>query len=547
MKKIEITNYDELKTDVSELLKRVPRLSAQDRMWFAKAFTREVLRKAYYVVDTESVATETQPVLYRPGRSLHGEAVYILDWLAGLEERDPRLHAKLSKITFKQASQHSQKWHEALAKAAEKSDRYVEPDEANAPKVLDLGDGWEVFWLKTDLARDIEGEVMGHCVGDGGYDDLYEGQAVFSIRKNNIAHITLGLDNQAVEQAVTKGNGEVPERYQWLVKEATATLGLKLLLGKPLADTAPIADGAHETHDGTIIHTKDGRIHREDGPAIIAPENEQLSWYLDGELHREDGPAVVRPGIMEEWYIKGERHREDGPAIIATNGREEWHRDGELHREDGPAIITRDGTQQWWLHGKVHRLDGPAIIRPDGTKMWCRDGVCHREDGPAIIHADGTLEWFLDGKRHRDDGPAVMSSKGARSWYQKGAKHRDDGPAEIKGEVQTWYRHGVRHQDDGPAEIEVGVGRSWYRNGELHRVDGPAFIDIDGTQHWYLHGQRHREDGPALITARGEKYWFLDNVEYSESQFKKELRARRRRNENANEEVKEATHAAVHY
>ena len=74
-------------------------------------------------------------------------------------------------------------------------------------------------------------------------------------------------------------------------------------------------------------------------------------WYKDGKLHREDGPAVIIGSIRQEWYRNGELHREDGPAVIDGNNYQVWYRNGELHREDGPAIIDGD-YQEWWVDGK---------------------------------------------------------------------------------------------------------------------------------------------------------------------------------------------------
>ena len=34
-------------------------------------------------------------------------------------------------------------------------------------------------------------------------------------------------------------------------------------------------------------------------------------WYLNGKLHREDGPAVERPNGTRFWYRNGERLSEE--------------------------------------------------------------------------------------------------------------------------------------------------------------------------------------------------------------------------------------------
>jgi len=51
-------------------------------------------------------------------------------------------------------------------------------------------------------------------------------------------------------------------------------------------------------------------------------------WYLNGKLHREDGPAVEHCEGTKSWWINGERHREDGPAIEWANGDTDWYFNG---------------------------------------------------------------------------------------------------------------------------------------------------------------------------------------------------------------------------
>jgi hypothetical protein len=75
-------------------------------------------------------------------------------------------------------------------------------------------------------------------------------------------------------------------------------------------------------------------------------------WWLNGKLHREDGPAVIYPDGSQYWYLSGDLHREDGPAVIYPDGTKKWFLNDEFHREDGPAIIYPDGTQRWYLNDK---------------------------------------------------------------------------------------------------------------------------------------------------------------------------------------------------
>ena len=99
----------------------------------------------------------------------------------------------------------------------------------------------------------------------------------------------------------------------------------------------------------------------------------------------------------QRWYDKdGRFHREDGPAIIYPDRTERWYKNGEYHREDGPAVIDKD-VQMWFLNGKLHRIGKPAAIYSDVAQYWFLNGKFHCEDGPAISLKDGTKRYFLDG------------------------------------------------------------------------------------------------------------------------------------------------------
>ena len=48
-------------------------------------------------------------------------------------------------------------------------------------------------------------------------------------------------------------------------------------------------------------------------------------WYLNGKLHREDGPAVEFADGDKFWWLNGKRHREDGPAAEEAHGHKSWY------------------------------------------------------------------------------------------------------------------------------------------------------------------------------------------------------------------------------
>ena len=74
-------------------------------------------------------------------------------------------------------------------------------------------------------------------------------------------------------------------------------------------------------------------------------------WELNGKLHREDGPAVIRPDGYQAWYLNGKRHRVGGPAITNYVGTQAWFMNDNYHRVDGPAVIYHDGRLEYYAFG----------------------------------------------------------------------------------------------------------------------------------------------------------------------------------------------------
>jgi hypothetical protein len=98
--------------------------------------------------------------------------------------------------------------------------------------------------------------------------------------------------------------------------------------------------------DNKVIEHGNGLIetHYSDGTKV---------WSKNGAMHREDGPAMEHANGDREWYIKGLHHRADGPAVERANNSKRWYRYGKLHRDDGPAIEGSDGKNEWALNGKI--------------------------------------------------------------------------------------------------------------------------------------------------------------------------------------------------
>ena len=62
--------------------------------------------------------------------------------------------------------------------------------------------------------------------------------------------------------------------------------------------------------------------------------NGTRKWRLNGRLHREDGPAVEYASGARQWYLNGKCHREDGPAFEYADGTPEWFLNGEHYTEE---------------------------------------------------------------------------------------------------------------------------------------------------------------------------------------------------------------------
>jgi hypothetical protein len=166
---------------------------------------------------------------------------------------------------------------------------------------------------------------------------------------------------------------------------------------------------AIEYKNGSKSWCLNGKLHREDGPAIEGAD-EGNEWWIEGkELTEEEFKTYQKenniPERIEEedgtieYRLDGKLHREDGPAVEGANGDKIWCLNGKCHREDGPAIEYANGDKHWYLNGKCHREDGPAVEWADGDKSWYLNGERHREDGPAVEWADGEKHWWVKGNK----------------------------------------------------------------------------------------------------------------------------------------------------
>lgn len=188
-------------------------------------------------------------------------------------------------------------------------------------------------------------------------------------------------------------------------------------------------------------HLVDGRLHREDGPALItvfADGTRREEFHVHGRLvHGELGIRERGPdGQLVEYFYSDQRRGCWREIETAPNGAsyEKHLKDFKLHREDGPASIDRqpDGSfnEEYLLDGNVGpRADGGpnyVIGNADGTRieLWTdTDGLAHREDGPAqveiLANGDRIERYLRHGNAWREHGPArVVRSRAGKVVHQ---------------------------------------------------------------------------------------------------------------------------------
>ncbi|MDA8093663.1 MAG: hypothetical protein M0T84_07060 [Betaproteobacteria bacterium] len=89
-----------------------------------------------------------------------------------------------------------------------------------------------------------------------------------------------------------------------------------------------------------IAVIKGGRIHRDNGPAVVIDD---VAFTASGDLKEGKTVLFMRDGMP---------HRDDGPAVLSASGDVLWMREGKLHRENGPAALV-NGDPIFAIRGKA--------------------------------------------------------------------------------------------------------------------------------------------------------------------------------------------------
>lgn len=282
----------------------------------------------------------------------------------------------------------------------------------------------------------------------------------------------------------------------------------------------------HSLADKMVWEKTNGKLHREDGPAVIHNNPKKaLGWYLNGQrLGLEKwGQKTKFTGCIDcvhfkLWLQDGLIHRLNGPAIEAINGREEWYIRGVKHREkDQPAVIDpAKNLKEWYIEGRLSRSKGPAII--EGSRMewyiwggrmsiisWGEDMRTGERDVDGRKNYEGNIVYWHKRKLHNENGPAIRYKNGDKSWYYNGRLHRLNGPALIGKWGIRWFIDGKEldvadwgKKTQFSGKTYCNNGSIYFRDGLLHRLNGPA-VQREDDEQWWFEGKRCKDAADLLV------------------------------------------------
>lgn len=84
-----------------------------------------------------------------------------------------------------------------------------------------------------------------------------------------------------------------------------------------------------------------------DQPDLVVKSISDVPHDFTGIVYELEHKACI-------WYLNGKIHRDDGPAIIHHTGSKFWWVNGKCHKLSGPASVWSGGTTVYYIHGVIH-------------------------------------------------------------------------------------------------------------------------------------------------------------------------------------------------
>lgn len=250
-------------------------------------------------------------------RDLDDRVRHIADWLkVAVQEDEPWLHQ------LETNGQPKRLLHlKGLKEAVEEADRDMRErnkrlaaqlgtDTEGEETVAAMADGYRVVKLTTTSALDREGVAMGHCIGQGAYDQfLHNGtREYFSLRdRNNKPHVTIEVDLAIDAVVQCKGKGNAPPTAKYLPYLGTFLRSKALQIAVPAyccglcQDTKGIIHSIFDLPDGLEVT---GPLDLRSTPITQLPEG----LHVGGPLHLYDTPITQLPDGLHvggSLYLRG--------------------------------------------------------------------------------------------------------------------------------------------------------------------------------------------------------------------------------------------------
>jgi hypothetical protein len=152
------------------------------------------------------------------------DIIHVKDWLNSYSKENPKIKTKIMKLRWEDAILAQQKWHKSLLEKSEKLKKF-NGNPNDIEKIMDGYNGNTWNYITSQEGLKFEGEVMGHCVGSY----IYHDKNIITLRdKNNIAHVTLEVQNNSIIQIQGKGNNSIHSRYSDDISKLINELNLSL-------------------------------------------------------------------------------------------------------------------------------------------------------------------------------------------------------------------------------------------------------------------------------------------------------------------------------
>lgn len=258
---------------------------------------------------------------------------------------------------------------------------------------------------------------------------------------------------------------------------------------------------------------ENGQRHREDGPAIQYPDDDDndisSSYYLDGQMYskiqydqeiQKRNLAKLKQLITSpEWAdskcssivdcnFENIIFKEDIVSYSINSNR--YYRkisNGQRHRLDGPAIqyASRSNYGQWFIDDKCY--DSQQEYEKSFAKFYYE-----------LIKNENWKDFGLEKLSYDDE----IKNHLDRITNFKYNSETDELCLETKNYVKFYFKNGKIHKDGHPAIIYDGGSKKWCKDGKLHRKDGPAIERANGVIEWWINGEQIPEQDSRLENAK---------------------------------------------